>query len=83
MQILAALEVVDWVVPFDGATPRELIAAVLPDVLVKGGDYTPAEIAGGAEVVAAGGRVTTAAFHAEFSTSALVERMAAGEDSSA
>ena len=83
MQILAALDMVDWVVPFDGATPRELIAAVLPDVLVKGGDYAVDDIAGGAEVVAAGGRVTTAAFHAEFSTSALVERMAAGEDSSA
>ncbi len=77
MAVLAALDVVDWVVPFGGATPRALVAAVLPDVLVKGGDYEVDTIAGAAEVLAAGGRVTTVAFHGGFSTTALVERIAA------
>ncbi len=76
MTVLAALDVVDWVVPFGGATPRDLIAAVLPDVLVKGGDYELDAIAGGAEVLAAGGRVTTVAFHGGFSTTSLLERAA-------
>ena len=77
MAVLAALDVVDWVVPFGGATPRDLVAAVLPDVLVKGGDYEVDTIVGAAEVLAAGGRVTTVAFHGGFSTTALVERIAA------
>ncbi|MGE0858744.1 MAG: bifunctional D-glycero-beta-D-manno-heptose-7-phosphate kinase/D-glycero-beta-D-manno-heptose 1-phosphate adenylyltransferase HldE [Gammaproteobacteria bacterium] len=80
MHVLAALDVVDWVVPFGGATPRELIARVLPDVLVKGGDYQVEQIAGAAEVLAAGGRVTTVDFHPGFSTTALVERIAAPSD---
>lgn len=75
MCVLGALDVVDWVVPFSGATPRELIAQVLPDVLVKGGDYQVDAIAGATEVKAAGGRVTTVAFHDGFSTTALVERI--------
>ncbi len=75
MCVLGALDVVDWVVPFSGATPRELIAQVLPDVLVKGGDYQVDAIAGGAEVEAAGGRVTTVSFHDGFSTTSLVERI--------
>ena len=66
---------VDWVLPFGGDTPRELIARVLPDVLVKGGDYQTDAIAGAAEVEAAGGRVTTVSFHDGFSTTALVERI--------
>lgn len=75
MCVLGALDAVDWVVPFSGDTPRELIARVLPDVLVKGGDYAVEAIAGGAEVEAAGGRVTTVAFHDGFSTTSLVERI--------
>ncbi|HNF67465.1 MAG TPA: bifunctional D-glycero-beta-D-manno-heptose-7-phosphate kinase/D-glycero-beta-D-manno-heptose 1-phosphate adenylyltransferase HldE, partial [Plasticicumulans sp.] len=57
MEVLAALRAVDWVVPFTEDTPRALIAQLLPDVLVKGGDYRPEDIAGGAEVIAAGGEV--------------------------
>ena len=76
MLVLAALDVVDWVVPFSGATPRDLIAAVLPDVLVKGGDYEIDAIAGAAEVRAAGGHVTTVPFHVGFSTTNLLERVA-------
>ncbi|MBK8960928.1 MAG: bifunctional D-glycero-beta-D-manno-heptose-7-phosphate kinase/D-glycero-beta-D-manno-heptose 1-phosphate adenylyltransferase HldE [Proteobacteria bacterium] len=79
MCVLSALDVVDWVVPFSGETPRELIARVLPDVLVKGGDYAVDAIAGAAEVTAAGGRVTTVAFHDGFSTTALVERITGPE----
>jgi D-beta-D-heptose 7-phosphate kinase/D-beta-D-heptose 1-phosphate adenosyltransferase len=75
MCVLGALDAVDWVVPFSGDTPRDLIAAVLPDVLVKGGDYKIDDIAGGAEVQAAGGRVTTVSFHDGFSTTSLVERI--------
>jgi len=55
MQVLAALADVDWVVAFSEDTPADLIAAVCPDVLVKGGDYQPESIAGYAAVKAAGG----------------------------
>lgn len=74
MEVLQRLAAVDWVVPFDTDTPRELIAAVLPDVLVKGGDYRVEDIAGAQEVLAAGGRVLTLAFHAGHSTTDLIER---------
>jgi len=58
-EILAALECVDAVVMFDDLTPREVIARLLPDVLVKGGDWAGDQIVGREEVEAAGGRVTT------------------------
>ncbi|HXU52672.1 MAG TPA: adenylyltransferase/cytidyltransferase family protein [Casimicrobiaceae bacterium] len=75
MAVLAALGAVDLVVPFDDDTPRELIAAVLPDVLVKGGDYTAQTTAGAAEVIAAGGRFVAIPFVHPRSTTALVERI--------
>jgi rfaE bifunctional protein nucleotidyltransferase chain/domain len=75
MAVLAALESVDLVVPFDTDTPRELIVAVMPDVLVKGGDYTAATTAGAAEVIAAGGRFAAIPFAHDRSTSALVRRI--------
>jgi D-beta-D-heptose 7-phosphate kinase/D-beta-D-heptose 1-phosphate adenosyltransferase len=56
-EILAALECVDAVVIFDDLSPRELIARLLPDVLVKGGDWAPDQIVGRQEVEAAGGSV--------------------------
>ncbi|VDY98465.1 bifunctional protein HldE [includes: D-beta-D-heptose 7-phosphate kinase; D-beta-D-heptose 1-phosphate adenosyltransferase] [Escherichia coli] len=46
MIVLGALEAVDWVVSFEEDTPQRLIAGILPDLLVKGGDYKPEEIAG-------------------------------------
>jgi len=55
--ILAALADVDGVVVFDDETPRRLIEELLPDVLVKGGDYTPEDVVGRDAVEAAGGRV--------------------------
>ncbi|MGR8918713.1 MAG: bifunctional D-glycero-beta-D-manno-heptose-7-phosphate kinase/D-glycero-beta-D-manno-heptose 1-phosphate adenylyltransferase HldE [Gammaproteobacteria bacterium] len=81
MQVLAALGAVDWVVPFAEETPRDLIASVLPDVLVKGGDYQPGEIAGGAEVEAAGGRVVVLDYHEGYSTSSVIEQIAGSRGS--
>ena len=75
MAVLAALACVDLVVPFDGDTPRELIVACAPDVLVKGGDYSASTTAGAAEVLARGGRFVAIPFRYDRSTSALVERI--------
>jgi D-beta-D-heptose 7-phosphate kinase/D-beta-D-heptose 1-phosphate adenosyltransferase len=69
-----ALAAVDAVALFDEDTPRELIAEVLPDVLVKGADWSHF-IAGREEVEAAGGRVLTLALEPGYSTTNLVERM--------
>jgi rfaE bifunctional protein nucleotidyltransferase chain/domain len=70
----AGLAAVDAVTLFDEDTPRELIAALLPDVLVKGADWSHF-IAGREEVEAAGGVVKTIPLEAGFSTTNLVERM--------
>jgi rfaE bifunctional protein nucleotidyltransferase chain/domain len=74
-EILAALRPVDYVTIFDDVSPRSLIAALLPDVLVKGGDYSLDEIHGREEVEAAGGRVVSLPFIPGASTSTIVERM--------
>ena len=75
MAVLAALAAVDLVVPFDSDTPRELIMAAMPDILVKGGDYTAETTAGAAEVIAHGGRFVAIPFAFERSTTALVRRL--------
>jgi D-beta-D-heptose 7-phosphate kinase/D-beta-D-heptose 1-phosphate adenosyltransferase len=82
MAVLAGLASVDWVVPFGEDTPAELIEQILPDVLVKGGDYTPDAIAGGKAVLANGGTVEVLRFHEGRSTSAIVETIRAGRDQS-
>jgi D-beta-D-heptose 7-phosphate kinase/D-beta-D-heptose 1-phosphate adenosyltransferase len=69
-----ALEAVDAVTLFDEDTPRELIAAVLPDVLVKGADWSHF-VAGREEVEAAGGIVLTLALEPGYSTTNIVERL--------
>ena len=74
-EILAALSAVDYVSIFDDISPRALIAEVLPDVLVKGGDYKPDEIHGREEVEAAGGRVLSLPFIEGASTSSVIERI--------
>ena len=74
-EILAALAMVDYVTTFDEPTPRELIARVLPSVLVKGGDWGAEEIVGREEVEAAGGRVVSVPLEPGFSTSAILERI--------
>lgn len=72
MQVLAGLGAVDWVVPFGEDTPALLIETVLPDVLVKGGDYQPADIAGGEAVIANGGEVRVLDFEDGVSTTAMI-----------
>lgn len=74
-EIIAALKVVDYVVVFDDVSPRKLIATLLPDVLVKGGDYQLDQIHGREEVEAAGGRVISLPFVKGASTTALIELM--------
>ena len=74
-EILAALRYVDYVTIFDDVSPRSLIAEVLPDVLVKGGDYQLDEIHGREEVEAAGGKVISLPFVQGASTTSLIERM--------
>ena len=73
--VLAGLAAVDWVVPFSDDTPAALIAAVLPDVLVKGGDYKPDEIAGAKDVLGNGGEVRVLAFRDGHSSSRIIERL--------
>jgi D-beta-D-heptose 7-phosphate kinase/D-beta-D-heptose 1-phosphate adenosyltransferase len=74
-EILAALRSVDYVTIFDDISPRSLIATLLPDVLVKGGDYQLDQIHGREEVEAAGGNVISLPFVEGASTSSLIERM--------
>jgi rfaE bifunctional protein nucleotidyltransferase chain/domain len=77
-EILAALECVDAVVIFDDLTPREVIAALLPDVLVKGGDWRGDQIVGREEVEAAGGRVVSVPLLPGYSTTAILRRIREG-----
>lgn len=74
-EILAALSSVDFVTVFDDESPRTLISEVLPDVLVKGGDYRPEEIHGREEVERAGGRVLSLPFVEGASTTGIIERI--------
>jgi D-beta-D-heptose 7-phosphate kinase/D-beta-D-heptose 1-phosphate adenosyltransferase len=73
--LVASLLMVDAVILFNEDTPLELINAVMPDVLVKGGDYTVDQIAGAKEVIANGGRVVINPIIQGFSTTALIEKI--------
>ena len=75
MLVLAGLASVDWVVYFNGDTPERLIAAVLPDVLVKGGDYKMEEIAGARDVLDHGGDVRILPFCEGHSSSRIIEKL--------
>lgn len=75
LSVLAGLRAVDWVVPFSEGTPRRLICRVVPDVLVKGGDYTLEQIVGSDCVMARGGRVVTLGYLSGCSTSRIVEQL--------
>jgi D-beta-D-heptose 7-phosphate kinase/D-beta-D-heptose 1-phosphate adenosyltransferase len=75
MAVLAGLSAVDWVVPFSEDTPQSLIADILPDVLVKGGDYKIHEIAGGNEVIANGGEVRVLLFEDGVSTTGIISQI--------
>ena len=74
-EVLCALEAVTRVVVYEGDTPREIIAALLPDVLVKGADWPLDAIVGRTEVEAAGGRVVRVDVVPGLSTTAIVERI--------
>jgi len=74
-EILAALRVVDYVTIFDDVSPRSLIAELLPDVLVKGGDYDLDQIHGREEVEAAGGNVISLPFVEGASTTTLISKI--------
>lgn len=76
--VLAALEAVDAVVLFDEDTPLDLIRALVPDVLVKGGDYARESVVGAAEVLAVGGEVVIVPLTPGHSTTETVERLRAG-----
>jgi D-beta-D-heptose 7-phosphate kinase/D-beta-D-heptose 1-phosphate adenosyltransferase len=77
-EVLAALEAVSFVTVFDELSPRALVAELLPDVLVKGGDYRVDEIHGREEVEAAGGRVLSLPFVEGASTTDVIERIRRG-----
>ena len=78
-EILAALRAVDYVTIFDDISPRALIAKLLPDVLVKGGDYSLDQIHGREEVEAAGGRVVSLPFVPGASTTEIIDRIKTAE----
>ncbi|AKJ69283.1 nucleotidyltransferase [Pandoraea thiooxydans] len=75
MALLAALASVDWVVPFEEHTPYQLIEALRPDILVKGGDYDMERLAETALVRSWGGRALAIPFDYERSTTALLRKV--------
>jgi D-beta-D-heptose 7-phosphate kinase/D-beta-D-heptose 1-phosphate adenosyltransferase len=75
MLVLAGLASVDWVVPFPEDTPERLITAVLPDILVKGGDYNAEDIAGARAVLENGGEVRVLAFREGHSSSRIIDKL--------
>ena len=81
-EILAALECVDAVLIFDEPTPREVIARLLPDVLVKGSDWPGDQIVGREEVEAAGGRVVSISVVPGYSTTEILRKIREGRSAS-
>ncbi|OOF69649.1 bifunctional D-glycero-beta-D-manno-heptose-7-phosphate kinase/D-glycero-beta-D-manno-heptose 1-phosphate adenylyltransferase HldE [Rodentibacter caecimuris] len=80
MAVLAGLSSVDWLVPFSEDTPQRLIGDILPDLLVKGGDYKPEDIAGSKEVWANGGEVRVLNFENGCSTTNVIEKIKSFKD---
>lgn len=76
--VLAALEMVDAVVLFDHDTPLDLVVALEPDVIVKGGDYTVETIVGAREVMARGGEVVVIPLTPGQSTTSIIEKLSGG-----
>jgi D-glycero-beta-D-manno-heptose 1-phosphate adenylyltransferase len=70
--VLASLVIIDAVVIFEEETPLELINSIMPDVLIKGGDYTVDQVAGATEVIAHGGRVVINPVLEGYSTTAII-----------
>jgi D-beta-D-heptose 7-phosphate kinase/D-beta-D-heptose 1-phosphate adenosyltransferase len=80
MSVLAGLASVYWVVEFTEKTPERLISELLPDVLVKGGDYNVADIAGGRQVIANGGEVKVLNFEIGVSTTSIINNIVQSKD---
>ncbi len=80
MAVLAALTCVDWVVPFSEDTPERLYCELLPDVIVKGGDYMPEQVAGGDCVIKAGGEVKILSFVEGQSTTNIIKKSQANRE---
>ena len=80
MAVLAALTCVDWVVPFSEDTPERLYCDLLPDVIVKGGDYMPEQVAGGDCVIKAGGEVKILSFVEGQSTTNIIKKSQANRE---
>jgi rfaE bifunctional protein nucleotidyltransferase chain/domain len=74
-EILGAIEDIDFLTSFPEDTPQKIIAAVLPDVLVKGGDWKPDQVVGRTEVEAAGGRVAIIPYVEGHSTSSIIRKI--------
>jgi rfaE bifunctional protein nucleotidyltransferase chain/domain len=74
-EMLSGLESVSFITVFDESTPRDLINAILPDVLVKGGDWHLEQIVGREEVESSGGRVVSLPFEEGYSSSAIIQRI--------
>jgi rfaE bifunctional protein nucleotidyltransferase chain/domain len=74
LEVIAALECVDYVTWFDEDTPLNLILKLKPDVLVKGGDWKVDQIVGGHEVISWGGKVRSLKYHEGHSTTKLIEK---------
>ncbi|GAB3030671.1 bifunctional D-glycero-beta-D-manno-heptose-7-phosphate kinase/D-glycero-beta-D-manno-heptose 1-phosphate adenylyltransferase HldE [Bowmanella dokdonensis] len=81
MSVLAGLSSVDWVFAFSEDTPERVISDILPDILVKGGDYKPEQIAGSRQVWDNGGEVRVLNFEDGVSTSKIIERIRHSEES--
>ena len=79
MTVLAALACVDWVVPFEEETPERIYCKLLPDVLVKGGDYSEDQVVGGDCVIKAGGEVKILQFVDGQSTTAMINKARGSE----
>ncbi|CAN5712248.1 hypothetical protein BH10BAC3_BH10BAC3_00440 [soil metagenome] len=77
--ILASLVMVDAVIIFEEDTPLNVITQLLPDTIVKGGDYNPEQIAGAKEVIANGGRVVINSLIDGVSTTGIIEKMRTGQ----
>ncbi len=75
MAVLAGLKAVDYVVAFSEDTPEKLMSKLLPDILVKGGDYKPEDIAGGKAVIQHGGEVKVLNFQEGCSTTEIIQRI--------
>jgi D-beta-D-heptose 7-phosphate kinase/D-beta-D-heptose 1-phosphate adenosyltransferase len=73
--VLASLECVDAVIIFEEDTPRELVRHLQPEVIVKGGDYTPETVVGASDVLARGGRVVIVPLTPGQSTSGIIEKL--------